>query len=242
MKPIVEICCGSYLDALNAYHGGAKRIELNSALFLGGLTPTIATLKLIKENTDLEVICMLRPRAGGFCYNEQDYQTMISDCKLLLDNSADGIAFGILDINSDLDVNRCKTIIDIVKSYHKTVVFHRAIDCVNNLDITIRDLIALKVDRILTSGLKPKAEDGKDLIMYMQQTYGQDIEILAGSGINYHNAHKLIQDTGINQIHSSCKAWLEDPTTSKYEVNFSYHGDKYEYVSQELVTKLIESI
>lgn len=54
---------------MNAYHGGAKRIELNSALALGGLTPTIASLELIKNNTDLEVICMVRPRGAGFVYN-----------------------------------------------------------------------------------------------------------------------------------------------------------------------------
>lgn len=56
MDRIIEICCGSYEDAINAYRGGAKRIELNSALYLGGLTPSIATLELIKRNTDLEVI------------------------------------------------------------------------------------------------------------------------------------------------------------------------------------------
>ena len=66
----LEVCCGSYEDAMNAYHGGAKRIELNSALALGGLTPTIASLELIKNNTDLEVICMVRPRGAGFVYNE----------------------------------------------------------------------------------------------------------------------------------------------------------------------------
>ena len=69
----LEVCCGSYEDAMNAYHGGAKRIELNSALALGGLTPTIASLELIKNNTDLEVICMVRPRGAGFVYNELQY-------------------------------------------------------------------------------------------------------------------------------------------------------------------------
>ena len=49
MERIIEICCGSYEDALNAYHGGAKRIELNNALHLGGLTPSLATLKLTKK-------------------------------------------------------------------------------------------------------------------------------------------------------------------------------------------------
>ena len=65
-----EICCGSYEDALASYKGGAKRIELNSALYMGGLTPSLASLQYTKANTDLKVICMIRPRGAGFCYNE----------------------------------------------------------------------------------------------------------------------------------------------------------------------------
>ena len=33
---MIEICCGSYEDALAAWKGGAERIELNSAVYLGG--------------------------------------------------------------------------------------------------------------------------------------------------------------------------------------------------------------
>ena len=53
MNKIIEICCGSYEDALAAYRAGAKRIELNSALYLGGLTPSLGTLQLVKKNMNL---------------------------------------------------------------------------------------------------------------------------------------------------------------------------------------------
>ena len=86
MERIIEICCGSYEDALNAYHGGAKRIELNNALHLGGLTPSLATLKLTKKNTNLKVITMVRPRGAGFCYNEIEFEVMKEDAKSLLEN------------------------------------------------------------------------------------------------------------------------------------------------------------
>ena len=82
MDKIVEVCCGSYYDALQAQYGGARRIELNSALHLGGLTPSLATLLKVKDNTDLEVICMVRPRGNG----------------------ADGIAFGCLDEEGDIKI------------------------------------------------------------------------------------------------------------------------------------------
>ena len=74
MERIIEICCGSYEDALAAYHGGAKRIELNSALHLGGLTPSVGALVLTKRNTDLKVITMVRPRGAGFCYSDADIE------------------------------------------------------------------------------------------------------------------------------------------------------------------------
>ena len=103
MDRVIEICCGSYYDALMAYKGGAKRIELNSALYLGGLTPTLASLIMTKENTDLKVICMVRPRSAGFCYLDEDYEVMLRDAELLLKNGADGIAFGFLDENSEIE-------------------------------------------------------------------------------------------------------------------------------------------
>lgn len=79
MEKIVDICCGSFEDALAAYHGGAKRIELNSALSLGGLTPSLGTLLLTKNNTDLKVIAMVRPRGAGFCYSDADFRVMKAD-------------------------------------------------------------------------------------------------------------------------------------------------------------------
>ena len=68
---VVEICCGSFYDAKQAALGGAERIELNSGLMLGGLTPTISTLCLVKEQfPKLKVVAMVRPRGAGFCYTE----------------------------------------------------------------------------------------------------------------------------------------------------------------------------
>ncbi len=85
---MIEICCGSYEDAINSYIGGAKRIELNSALHLGGLTPSIGSLTLTKKNTDLKVICMVRPRGAGFCYNDIEFEQMMEDARVLLENGS----------------------------------------------------------------------------------------------------------------------------------------------------------
>ena len=68
MERMIEVCAGSYQDCIVAYQGKAKRVELNSALSVGGLTPSVASLVRVKKETDLTVICMVRPRAAGFCY------------------------------------------------------------------------------------------------------------------------------------------------------------------------------
>ena len=93
---MVEICCGSYEDAVSASRGGAERIELNSALALGGLTPPAGCVRLVKERTDLKVISMVRPRGGGFCYTALETEQMFEDAKMLLEYGSDGLAFGFL--------------------------------------------------------------------------------------------------------------------------------------------------
>lgn len=246
MERIIEVCCGGYYDALQAYKGGAKRIELNSALHLGGLTPTIGSLILTKQNTDLKVICMDRPRSAGFHYDEIDFETMKADAHALMRNGADGIAFGCLDAEGNIDVEQTRQIIEIIRNYHGEVVFHRAFDCVADPYQSIEILIDLGVDRILTSGLKAKAMQGKDLIRDLQKKYGDRIELLAGSGMNASNAKEMMDDTGIFQVHSSCKNWKYDPTTTGQEVSYGFatspHDNDYDVVDETLVRQLVESI
>lgn len=246
MEKIIEVCCGSYDDALASYRGGAKRIELNSALYLGGLTPSLASLILTKKNTDLKVIAMVRPRAAGFCYRDEEFKTMKLDATLMLENGADGIAFGCLTKDSEIDVKQTKEIVDIIKSFNKEVVFHRAFDCVRDVDKAMNILIELGVDRVLTSGLKPKAMDGIDMIKYLQDKYGDRIEILAGSGMNASNAKEMMEKTGISQVHSSCKGYRSDSTTSGKFVNYCYagepHQNDYDVVDEVLVRKIVNSI
>lgn len=246
MERIIEICCGSYEDALNAFEGKAKRIELNSALHLGGLTPSLATLILTKKNTDLKVICMVRPRGAGFCYTDAEFEVMKEDAKILMENGSDGLAFGCLDSKGNIDRKQTKEIIDIIKKYHGEVVFHRAFDCVDNPYVAMETLIELGVDRVLTSGLKPKAMDGIELIKELQAKYGDKIEILAGSGMNATNAREMMDRTGIYQVHSSCKDWINDPTTACHEVSYAYapapHESDYDVVSKDLVKAIVESI
>ena len=247
MKRMIEVCCGSYEDALQAHLGGADRIELNSALHLGGLTPSTGTLKLTKAAVSIPVIAMVRPRGAGFYYSEKEAEVMMAEAKELLEAGADGIAFGFLNEDGSLDVDRNQAMITLIHQYGKEAVFHRAFDCCKDPFTTMEQLIALGADRVLTSGLAAKAPEGSALIAQLQSRFGDQIEILAGSGVNATNARKLMDDTGIFQVHSSCKAWRKDPTTHINEkVTYAYatgeFADCYDLVSLDLVKELVNSI
>ena len=134
-----------------------KRQELNSALMLGGLTPTTATLRMVKRDfPKLKVITMVRPRGAGFCYSPEDFEVMEAECKELLENGADGIAFGCLREDASLDQEKMRRMTDLIKSMGREAVFHRAFDCSADPFAATEQLISMGIDRILTSGLKPK--------------------------------------------------------------------------------------
>lgn len=243
MEEIFEVCCGSYQDALNAYVGGAKRIELNSALYLGGLTPSVSSLRLIKKNTDLKVICMVRPRPAGFYYNQVEFKQMLCEAEELLISGADGIAFGCLNLDYSINLNQLIKMGELIRKYRKESVFHRAFDCTIDTTTAIEQLIKYKITRVLTSGQQENAVDGKQLIKKLQSNYGTKIEILAGSGIKVENVQELIAFTGVKQLHASCKAFKTDPTTSGLQVSYGYHEgvhkNDFEEVNSDIVEQLV---
>lgn len=240
-KKILEVCAGSYADCLAAAQGQADRVELNSALFLGGLTPSVVVCQLVKANTPLEVIAMCRPRAGGFHYDEAETQSMFAEAKALLEAGVDGIAFGFLNSDRTIDEEKTKAMIDLIHRYQAKAVFHRAFDVTPNLEEAAQILIALQADRILTSGGQTTAIQGMETIAALQQAFQDQIEILPGSGLSADNVQGLIDQTGVNQVHSSCKGYKSDPTTSNGLVSYAYlpnQAFEYEGVEEQKVKDL----
>lgn len=242
-RDLFEVCAGSVQDCINAQLGGADRVELNSALHLGGLTPSLAMLKLVKEKTSLKVICMDRPRAAGFCYDDVEIETMFEDAKILLENGTDGISFGFLNSDATINVTETKKMVELIHQYQKEAVFHRAFDCVDDPMHAIKQLIDCGVDRILTSGLQPTAMQGASVLEKLQSEFGNWIELLAGSGINANNIRALKEQTGLHQFHGSCKEWCKDPTTTVGNVSYAYHeSDDYDCVSLEKVKSIVQEL
>ena len=197
----MEICCGTASDASIAVQHGADRIELNSALELGGLTPSVGCMTATRSIVSVPVLAMIRPRAGDFCYDEIDWKTAAADAKALIQNGADGLVFGFLAQDRQIDVDRTKAMLELAEG--RDCVFHRAFDYTPDWKKAIDTLINLGIRRVLTSGQRSCAAEGADRLAEMVSYAGAAIEILPGGGIRPDNVQSILRTTGCRQVHLS---------------------------------------
>jgi len=125
---LLEIIASTVNDCLAAESGGADRIELCAAIGTGGLTASLGTLIEAKKRVRIPVMAMVRPRAGGFCYSDEEFAAMRHDAQFLIEHGADGIVFGALHSDGSIDAVRCGKLLEIADG--RQAVFHRAFDAV----------------------------------------------------------------------------------------------------------------
>lgn len=204
----LEVCIESLEDAIISEQAGAQRVELNSALALGGLTPSLGTLIAIKQQTTLKTITMIRPRAGGFDYSKHDFEVMKQDIALFNKHGVDGHAFGCLKQDGSIDIKRSKVLINFMQG--KEIVFHRAFDVTPDPMLAMEQLIDIGVQRILTSGQQPTALEGAPLLKQLIEKAAGRIEILPASKITAESVNAIIQATGCDQVHGSLRTTTSD--------------------------------
>ena len=229
----MEICCGSYEDAVVAQAAGADRVELNSAMFLGGLTPTLGCLQEAKANLTIPIIAMVRPREAGFFYSDYEYAVMKRDAQLMLENGADGLAFGFLNPDGTFDKGRMEEFTKLCHHAGKEAVCHRAFDVTPDPMAALDILIELGVNRVLTSGQQPSAVFGADLIIKLIKHGAGRIEILPGAGLKPNNMADFIAKTGVDQVHFSASMLREETSTA---VNPAIHFGGALYPREDVVS------
>src|SRR3569833_1123800 len=111
-KLILEIAANSVASALAAQEGGADRIELVSALVLGGLSPSYATIAITRERSRIPIYVLIRPRAGDFLYNDLECETMLRGIEACKSLGCNGVVIGVLDANGNIVKARCRALID----------------------------------------------------------------------------------------------------------------------------------
>jgi copper homeostasis protein len=205
---ILEICTASPEDCAAAERGGADRIELNSALMLGGLTPSLGSLREARAAVQIPIIAMIRPRAGGFCYSDIEFKVMLRDGEAALAEGAAGIAFGILTAAGAIDVERSRRMQKLAAG--RQVVFHRAFDVVPDPITALDQLIDIGVTRVMTSGQEATAYNGAANIGSYIRHAGTRIEILPAGGINRFTVADVVSRSGCNQVHASLTTVSKD--------------------------------
>jgi len=196
----IEFCVDSYLGALAAKSHGVKRIELCSALSVGGLSPSIGLIKKCAEIKEVETHVMIRPIEGNFVYDNNIIEAMLQEIICLKNAGAKGVVFGCLNKNDQINIEQNKILIEKAKTLGLETTFHRAFDHVKDPHIALKNLITLGFDRVLTSGTKKKALDGAQIISKLVDQAKGKIQIMAGCGVNENNVAQIAQ-TGVDAIH-----------------------------------------
>ena len=205
---VLEIAANSVASALAAEAGGAARVELCSALEVGGLTPSHAAIAVAMERLHIPAHILIRPRAGDFVFDDLECEVMrrdIETCKAL---GCAGVVIGVLTAFGDLDVPRCRDLMDAARGM--SVTFHRAFDFARDPEHALEAIIALGCDRVLTSGQAADALGGAPLICKLIEQARGRITVMPGGGIDAHNIAAIAQATGAREFHASAKVRVPD--------------------------------
>lgn len=215
----LEICAYSIESCRNARDAGANRVELCSSPQEGGTTPSMgmiaAASKVLKDQTHskedspVELYVMIRPRGGDFVYTDEEFDVMKRDISAIGESgiAVDGVVFGILTQDGHIDIERNRQLVESAGKYNLKVTFHRAADrCTSAPEQIVEDIIETGAYRILTSGQKPTAEEGKDNIRRMAKAAAGRIKIMCGSGVSEKNAG-ILKECGVDAEHATAKSF-----------------------------------
>ena len=210
MARILEVCIDSLASARAAIRGGADRLELCSALTLGGLTPYTALLQQIRGESSIPIRCLMRPRPGDFLYCAEEIDLMAHQIEALQSAGADGFVIGCLTKDGNLDESAMKTLMGAAGT--SALTLHRCIDVSRDCVSTYRTAAALGIDTVLTSGSAGSCIEGLDtirtLLMLRDQERGP--EILIGAGVNPSNIQRIRTALPTaTAFHASCKRLVE---------------------------------
>lgn len=225
-----EVCANSVESCIAAQAGGANRVELCAGIPEGGTTPSYGDIIIAREvlsATKLHVI--IRPRGGDFLYSPVEQRIMLKDIDNARQLDADGVVFGCLTAEGDIDVTLMGQLMEAAGDM--SVTFHRAFDVCRNPQKALEEIIGLGCNRILTSGQQPTAEQGIPLLKELEQQAAGRITLLAGCGVNETNIARIAKETGIHEFHFSARETLRSRMIYHNEavsMGGTIHIDEYE--------------
>ena len=194
-----EICVDSVAGVKAAREAGADRVELCANLVEGGTTPSLGAIRAARAVADLRLHVMIRPRGGDFLYDPDEFAQMETDIAAAKAEGADGVVFGLLLADGRIDAERTTKLIAAARPL--AVTFHRAFDLATDPVASLKTLIELGVERVLTSGQEETALKGLPVICDLIHRADGRIIVLPGGGINAGNARLIARQSGCRELH-----------------------------------------
>jgi copper homeostasis protein len=243
-KISLEVCIDSVASANAAEKGGAQRIELCGNLVEGGTTPSSGMVQTVQMVCSLPIMMMIRPRGGDFLYSRQEFAVMERDIEEAKRLKVMGVVLGLLTADGQIDHSRTARLIERARPLK--VTFHRAFDMAQDPITALKVLINLGVDRLLTSGQAPTAEQGAPLIRQLVEKAEGKIIIMPGGGLNPGNIAQVASATGVSECHATGSKVF--PSKMEYRNDNIYMGvpGQPEYSLKQsdpdLVRKMVEAL
>lgn len=200
---ILEICTNSVQSCIQAERGGAARVELCTAIPEGGTTPSYGEIMIARKSISIDLNVIIRPRSGDFLYSRIEIDAMKHDIEICKALGANGVVFGMLTADGDVDKALCKELLAQCEGLSAT--FHRAFDVCRDPMVALEEIISLGFDRILTSGQAATAFEGRELIGKLVQKAGERVIIMPGCGVNEDNIVAIREATGAKEFHLSAR-------------------------------------
>lgn len=206
----LEVCVDNIHGLAAALDGGADRIELCSALDIGGLTPTAGLLRAASASP-VPVVAMIRPRGGDFCFDDAETRLMLDEIDAVAAAGLQGVVLGASLPDGRLDQGTLARLVGRAVHHGLRCTLHRAIDLCPDLGEATRLAIGLGFERILTSGGARSAQEGVAGLQQCFEAAGSRITIMPGAGISADNVHLLRAQLPLTDVHASCSAPLPAP-------------------------------
>lgn len=241
---LVEACVDTVESARAAEAGGAGRLELCANLYEGGTTPSPGLIAVVRERVTIPVHVLVRPRGGDFIYDEDEVRVMLGDIAFAKEVGVSGVVLGALFADGKVDDRSTRLLVEAARPL--SVTFHRAFDLVRDPFEALDTLMALGVDRVLTSGGAATAIEGLETLAALAWRSEGRGTIIAAGGITEHTAGRVINEAGVSEVHVRASTRRDSEMRFRREnvtLGKAYVPDEYARVitTADLVKRIVEA-
>jgi len=198
-RALLEVVVVHPRDVAGADEGGADRLQVVAGGASGEMSPETSLVSSVCKESDVSVRVVLRLNEG-LSTTGGELTRLVGLAEDYLSMGAEGVAFGFLDLDLEIDVEVCTHLADQLPGVPWT--FHRAIDSALSTDRAWRQVRTLpRLDAVHSAGSPQGLDTGfDDLVTLAGSDPGIATLLLAGGGLRGEHVPWLVR-AGVHQFH-----------------------------------------